>query len=254
MQSDDYLVKERGKQQFDALTKQQDRYGLIDGNKVEFTIGGEKFVATEKNTLAYEYANKLFSDEGYLFKTFLDSYASNEFDAVVTAIDTAWGEFRTEIKPEFTNPVTMLDRQFVLAMRAHVDTELAANKEDPANEKGFADSFKAFTEAAINTGDLVYDKQAGTFSYKGGKTHTEDKSLLAYRDLYWLTPTSFESSMTSAINGVFEGYQAASVRDKQLWEADFSLLQAYAKGEYTTIAGKYYELLDQLPLASDFDK
>ncbi|ANQ57886.1 hypothetical protein AB831_16945 [Vibrio parahaemolyticus] len=56
MKSYDYTVKTRGQSQFDTFTKQQDRYGIIAGDKVEFVIDGEKFVATKANKLAYDYA------------------------------------------------------------------------------------------------------------------------------------------------------------------------------------------------------
>ncbi|OXE27942.1 hypothetical protein CA163_36490, partial [Vibrio parahaemolyticus] len=41
MKSYDYTVKTRGQSQFDTFTKQQDRYGIIAGDKVEFVIDGE---------------------------------------------------------------------------------------------------------------------------------------------------------------------------------------------------------------------
>lgn len=68
MQSNDYKVKSRGKAQFDTFTKQQDRYGIIAGDKVEFVIDGKKFVATKANKLAYDYANQLVTSEGYDLK------------------------------------------------------------------------------------------------------------------------------------------------------------------------------------------
>ncbi|MCV5802099.1 hypothetical protein OFN34_25145, partial [Escherichia coli] len=109
MKSYDYTVKTRGQSQFDTFTKQQDRYGIIAGDKVEFVIDGEKFVATKANKLAYDYANQLVTSKGYDLKTYLDSYEPATLNKVAESIDSAWGPFRTAIVPAFHDPALLLD-------------------------------------------------------------------------------------------------------------------------------------------------
>ncbi|WP_373958504.1 M66 family metalloprotease [Vibrio gigantis] len=246
MQSNDYTVKSLGKAQLDAFTKQQDRYGLIAGEKVEFVIDGQTYVATKSNKLAYEFANQLVSSDGYELKVFLDNYDSAELATIANNIDTAWGSFRTDIIPSFHDAVLLLDAPMVNAMKANIDIDIAANV------LNFATSFNNFVDAGIASGDVVYDATAGTVQYKGGEAHTVSKAYAAYSDAMILIFNNFGDSMMSAVDNVHAGYIAAPDTDKELWLKDLNLIQAYVSGDIASVAGKYYELLDRLPNAEDF--
>lgn len=247
MQSDDYTVKARGKAQFDAFTKQQDRYGIIAGDKTEFVIDGKTYVATKANKLAYEYANQLVTSEGYDLKVFLDGYDSAALTEAVNNIDKAWGSFRTDILSAYHDPVLLLDGPMVNAMKANIDADLAANV------LSFAESFNNFVNANIATGDIVFDSAANTLSYQGGKAHSQADAYAAYSDAMQLIYANYTDSMMFAVDNVYAGYDAASAQDKQLWTKDLALLQAYLSGDIASVAGEYYELLDRLPNAEDFE-
>ncbi len=246
MQSNDYQVKSRGKAQFDSFTKQQDRYGLIAGDKVEFVIDGEKFVATKSNKLAYEYANQLVSSDGYDLKVFLDNYDPAALSTVVTNIDTAWGGFRTAILPAYHDAVLLFDAPMVNAMKVTIDTDIAAGI------LNFNTSFNNFRDANIASGDLVYDAGADTLVYQGGAVHSVADAYAAYTDAMLLIFNNYTTSMMFAVDNVYASYTASSDADKELWLKDFNMLQAYVAGDIGAVAGKYYELLDRLPNAGDF--
>lgn len=247
MQSNDYKVKSRGKAQFDTFTKQQDRYGIIAGDKVEFVIDGKKFVATKANKLAYDYANQLVTSEGYDLKTYLDNYDASQLSSIATSIDAAWGTFRTDIKSAYHDAVLLLDAPMVNAMKATIDKDIAANV-GQINE-----SFANFVVTNMASGDLVYDEAASTMSFKGGKAHDEAKVYAAYSDAMILIFNDYTSSMMFAVDNVYAGYASASDSDKELWIKDLTLIQAYLNGDIGSVAGEYYEKLDRLPSASDFE-
>ncbi|MDF2154044.1 M66 family metalloprotease [Vibrio sp. CAU 1672] len=247
MQSDDYKVKSRGKAQFDTFTKQQDRYGIIAGDKVEFVIDGKKYVATKANKLAYDYANQLVTSEGYDLKTHLDNYDSTELNTIASNIDTAWGAFRTDIKPAYHDAVLLFDAPLVNAMKATIDADIAANV------AVISESFDNFVAANTASGDLVFDSAASTMSYKGGKAHDAAKVYAAYSDAMELIFYGYGDSMMFSVDHVYAGYTAATAADKELWVKDLKLIQAYLRGDISTVAGKYYEMLDHLPSASDFE-
>ena len=246
MQSNDYTVKSLGKAQLDAFTKQQDRYGLIAGEKVEFVIDGETYVATKANKLAYEYANQLVSSDGYALKVYLDNYDSTELATIVTNVETAWGPFRTDILPQYHDAVLLLDAPMVNAMKTNIDVDIAAGV------LSFATSFNNFVDAGIASGDVVYDASAGTVQYKGGEAQPVSKAYAAYSDAMILIFNDLGDSMMSAVDNLYAGYVAASDADKDLWAKDLNMIKAYQSGDIASVAGKYYELLDRLPNAEDF--
>ena len=241
MQSSDYTVKSLGKAQLDAFTKQQDRYGLIAGDKVEFVIDGETFVATKSNKLAYEAATQLVSSDGYALKVYLDNYDPVDLANIASGIETAWGSFRTDILPSYHDAVLLLDAPMVNAMKANIDVDIAAGT------LNFATSFSNFVDAGIASGDVVYDASAGTVQYKGGEAHAVSKAYAAYSDAMILIFNDLGDSMMSAVDNVHAGYVAAPDADKDLWLKDFNMIQAYISGDIAAVAGKYYELLDRLP-------
>ncbi len=247
MQSNDFKVKARGKAQFDSFTKQQDRYGIIAGDKVEFVIDGKKFVATKSNKLAYSYANQLVTSDGYDLKTYLDGYDAAVLATIASNIDKAWGVFRTDIKPAYHDAVLLFDAPMVNAMKVAIDADIAADVEL------ISSSFNSFVTANITAGDIVYDNVASTLSYKGGKAHSVDDVYAAYYDAFLLIFNEYGDDMMFAVDNVYAGYTAAESADKDLWSKDLNLIQAYLKGDIGAVAGKYYELLDRLPNASDFE-
>ncbi|MET2955648.1 zinc-dependent metalloprotease [Vibrio harveyi] len=247
MQSDDYKVKARGKAQFDAFTKQQDRYGIIAGDKVEFVIDGKKFVATKANKLAYDYANQLVTSEGYDLKNYLDNYDSVQLSKIASDIEKAWGPFRTSILPAYHDAVLLLDAPMVNAMKTTIDADIAAGV------LTFSTSFGNFVRANLTSGDLVMDSVAGTLSYKGGKAHKTTKVFEAYTDAMALIYNNYTKDMMFAVDNVYAGYVASADADKDLWLKDLNLIQAYIRGDIGTVAGEYYEMLDRLPEASDFE-
>ena len=245
MQSSDYTVKSLGKAQLDAFTKQQDRYGLIAGEKVEFVIDGETFVATKSNKLAYEYANQLVSSDGYALKVYLDNYDPTELATIVENVETAWGGFRTDILPQYHDAVLLLDAPMVNAMKANIDIDIAAGI------LNFATSFNNFVDAGIASGDVVYDASAGTVQYQGGKAHAIMDAYAGYSDAMILIFNDLGESMMSAVDNLHAGYVAAPDADKDLWIKDLNMIKAYLDGDIASVAGKYYELLDRLPNAED---
>ncbi|CAK4068779.1 zinc-dependent metalloprotease [Vibrio sp. 16] len=247
MQSDDYTVKSRGKAQFDTFTKQQDRYGIIAGDKVEFAIDGKTFVATKSNKLAYAYANQLVTSDGYDLKVFLDSYDSADLTAVANSIDTAWGGFRTSIVKAYHDAVLLFDAPMVNAMKATIDADIAAGT------LNFSQSFNNFVNANIASGDLIYDSNAGTIAFAGGKAHDVNVAYSGYTDAMELIYFGYTDAMMFAVDNVYAGYDAASTQDKELWTTDLNLIQAYLAGDIGAVAGEYYELLDRLPSAEDFE-
>jgi hypothetical protein len=247
MQSDDYTVKSRGKAQFDAFTKQQDRYGIIAGEKVEFAIDGKTYVATKANKLAYEYANQLVTSDGYDLKVFLDNYDTAELTTIADNIETAWGGFRTAIVPAYHEPVLLLDAPMVNAMKVNIDADIAAN------ELNFSNSFDNFVNANMGSGDLVYDSAAGTLTFAGGESHAVSAVYSAYTDAMELIYFGYSDSMMFAVDNVYAGYDAASAQNKEVWKKDLNLIQAYLAGDIGSVAGQYYELLDRLPNAEDFE-
>ncbi|HAS6487667.1 TPA: MoxR-like ATPase [Vibrio parahaemolyticus] len=246
MKSYDYTVKTRGQSQFDTFTKQQDRYGIIAGDKVEFVIDGEKFVATKANKLAYDYANQLVTSKGYDLKTYLDSYEPATLNKVAKSIDSAWGPFRTAIVPAFHDPVLLLDAPMVNAMKRTIDADIAAGV------LSFSQSFINFTTANVTSGDLVIDAISGTLSYKGGKAHDELKAFEAYTDAMLLIYNDHAEDMMFAVDNVYSGYMASSDADKELWLKDLNMIQAYLRGDIGAVAGDYYKMLDRLPTAVSF--
>ncbi|EXJ48656.1 peptidase M66 family protein, partial [Vibrio parahaemolyticus VPTS-2010_2] len=246
MKSYDYTVKTRGQSQFDTFTKQQDRYGIIAGDKVEFVIDGEKFVATKANKLAYDYANQLVTSKGYDLKTYLDSYEPATLNKVAESIDSAWGPFRTAIVPAFHDPVLLLDAPMVNAMKRTIDADIAAGV------LSFSQSFINFTTANVTSGDLVIDATSGTLSYKGGKAHDELKAFEAYTDAMLLIYNDHAEDMMFAVDNVYSGYMASSDADKELWLKDLNMIQAYLRGDIGAVAGDYYKMLDRLPTAVSF--
>jgi len=247
MQSDDYKVKSRGKAQFDVFTKQQDRYDIIAGDKVEFVIDGKKFVATKENKLAYDYANQLVTSEGYDLKIYLDSYDQEELSEVAANIDSAWGPFRTSILPAFHDAVLLLDAPMVNAMKTTIDADIAAGV------LTFNRSFINFVNANIASGDIVFDANARTLSYQGGKAHSDFKAFEAYSDAMLLIFNGYTEQMMFAVDNVYTGYSASSDAHKELWLKDLDMIQAYLDGDIGAVAGKYYEMLDRLPEATDFE-
>ncbi len=245
MQSSDYTVKSLGKAQLDAFTKQQDRYGLIAGTKLEFVIDGETYVATKSNKLAYEAATQLVSSEGYALKLYLDNYNSVDLAKITSDIETAWGSFRTDILSSYHDAVLLNDAPMVNAMKLQIDNDIQANIIDSAL------SFESFVDAGIASGNVVYDASAGTVQYKGGKAHAVSKAYGAYSDAMILIRFDYGVPMMSAVDNLHAGYVAASDADKELWVKDFNMIKAYQDGDIARVAGKYYELLDRLPYASN---
>ncbi|QFT10249.1 M66 family metalloprotease [Vibrio sp. THAF190c] len=245
MQSDDYTVKSLGKAQLDVFTKQQDRYGLIAGDKVEFVIDGETYVATKSNKLAYQYASQLVTTDGYALKVHLDGYDRVELAKIANSIDTAWGSFRTDLPASYHSPVLLLDAPLIHSMKVTIDVDLASNVDT------FERSFNNFLNTNISSGDLVYDSEAGTVQYKGGTVHDVAKVYGTYVDVMLLIISNFNDSMMFAVDNVHAGYVAASDADKELWLKDVDLIKAYVDGDISSVAGKYYELLDRLPDVAD---
>ena len=206
-----------------------------------------QFVATKANKLAYDYANQLVTSEGYDLKTYLDNYDASQLSSIATSIDTAWGTFRTDIKSAYHDAVLLLDAPMVNAMKATIDKDIAANV-GQINE-----SFANFVATNMASGDLVYDEAASTMSFKGGKAHDEAKVYAAYSDAMILIFNDYTSSMMFAVDNVYAGYASASDSDKELWIKDLTLIQAYLNGDIGSVAGEYYEKLDRLPSASDFE-
>ncbi|KHT45814.1 zinc-dependent metalloprotease [Vibrio sinaloensis] len=246
MRTSDYTVKSLGQAQFDAFTKQQDRYGVIAGDKVEFVIDGKTYVATKANKLAYEYANKLVSSDGYALKEFLDSYSTEELTTIATNVDTAWGDFRKQIVPSFHDAVLLYDAPIVNAMKETIDADIAAGV------GSIGDSYYNFVTANQTSGDLVIDEDAETMSFKGGKPHTYAAASAAYSDAMILIFNGYSDSMMAAVDNVYAGYTAAETKDKDLWTKDLTLVNAYLTGDIAAVVGEYYELLDRLPNASDY--
>lgn len=242
MQSYDYTVKSLGRAQLDAFTKQQDRYGLVAGKKVEFVIDGKKYVATKSNKLAYEAATQLINSKGYALTLYLDNYDSVDLANIVTDIEEAWGSFRTDITPAYHDAVLLHDAPMVNAMKLQIDIDLQANIFDPAL------SFKNFIEAGA---DVVYDASADTVQYNGGEIHTASKAYAAYSDAMILIRFGYGIPMMSAVDNLHAGYVAASDADKDLWVKDLNMIKAYQVGDIASVAGKYYELLDRLPYVNN---
>jgi hypothetical protein len=247
MQSNDYKVKSRGKAQFDTFTKQQDRYGIIAGDKVEFVIDGKKFVATKANKLAYDYANQLVTSEGYDLKVYLDNFDSNKLNEIASNIDVAWGPFRTDIISAYHDAVLLLDAPMVNAMKVTIDADIAGNV------GLISDSFNNFIVQNIASGDLIFDSVNSTITYKGGKAHSASSVYAAYSDAMILIFNNYSDSMMFAVDNVYAGYASSMESEKDLWLKDLDLIQAYIKGDIASVAGEYYELLDRLPSASDFE-
>lgn len=241
MQSLDYTVRPLGLAQVETFTKQQDRFGLVAGDKVEFVINGENHVATKSNKLAYEYANQLVNSDGYALKVYLDSYTAKELTTISTNIDVSWGSFRTDVRPSFHDAVTLLDAPLVSAMKENIDADIASGL------LNFGASFNKFVNAGIASGDLVYDGSVGTIRHKDGEPHADSKVYAAYSDAMILIFNNYGDSMMSAVDNVYAGYAAAPDADKDLWLKDFKIIQAYRNGDIASVAGKYYELLERLP-------
>lgn len=251
MRSEDYLVESRGQAQFDSLTKQQDYFGLISGEKVKFSIGGKEYVATKANTLAYEYATKMTTTDGYALKVHFDNYTKSDLQAIADSMTKAWGTVVPGWKPEYQQPVNLLDSTFVNAFATFIAAEIAVNPPTSTWGEAVVPAFDKFVNQEITAGNLVNDKDAKTFVYKGGKTHLETTIYSSFFSTYQLTFWDSAPTLLAAVDAVHAGYTAASTADKEVWLAGTKLTNAYLDGDYAAVAGEYYRLLDQLPTAAD---
>lgn len=251
MRSEDYLVESRGQAQFDSLTKQQDYYGLISGDKLEFSIAGEKYVVTKANTLAYSYASKLITSDGYTLKTHFDKYATSELQAIADAMAAAWGTTLNAWVPFIATPVYLYDAPFVNAMSDFIAADLVSNPP--------GDDFQAALDASLQRsiakekaeGKLVYDETKKTYIYNNGREHAASQVVTSFTALYILSSMDKVSDIVTPANAVYDGYTAANEDDKKVWLAGVDLTNAYLEGDYATVAGEYYRLLEQLPTAAD---
>lgn len=254
MRSEDYLVKHRGQTQFDSLTKQQDRYGLISGDKVKFSIGGQEYVATEANTFAYKYVAKMNTSDGYALKAHFDSYTRSDFQAIADSMTQAWGVVVPKWQTQYQKPVHLLDSAFVNAFAAFIATDIVENPPKTTWGAAIVPSFDKFVSQEVAAGNLIHDKDAKTFVYKGGKTHLKTDIYSSFFSTYQLTLWRLVPSLLEAVNAVDAGYTAANDGDKELWLAGTRVTKAYLEGDYAEAVGKYYRLLDQLPTAADLEQ
>ncbi|USH01451.1 zinc-dependent metalloprotease [Grimontia kaedaensis] len=218
---------------------------IIPGDPLNFSIANSRYFVTKANSLAYEYASQLVGSNGYTTKSTLDNYAKAELSATYEQITTAYGDM-LGILVAYRTPVTFADSAFINDAVAALPADWSAAKLGDLNT-----ILDAYLNAAIESGDVVYDKANATMSFKGGSTHSVVKVVDAIKKTYELLAFGYRETLLSAVDAYSAGYASATAEQKVLWDLDYALLGAYVSGNYDAVAGEYYKVLSQMPVLAE---
>lgn len=243
MHTEDVTFAETALAQRNSLTKQLDRYGMIQGDAIQVVIEGRKYTITKDNTLAHKFASRMVTSDGYSAKVALDAMSAEELDSVLAA----WAPV-SNILERFHTPVAALDAPFVEAIVDIYKAELAAGRVDTSD--GFSDEeFNSVIAAVVKHPDSAYDSVAGTLTFKSGKAHSIDGAVKVIDYTVKFVNSGLETTLLEAANLVYDGYTNASDSEKFVWALPLSSVQSYLIGNYAGMIGDEYKVLRKLPVS-----
>lgn len=242
MQTNDYTFAERALKQRNSLTKQIDRYDLLQGDAFAVSIEGITYKITKDNTLAHRVASQLFSSDGYTAKVALDNTSSETFDSLLSAWQPVAG-----FQSAFHTPILALDAPFVELIVNSYKAQISSGDIDLSN--GMTNEiFNAIINGVLAEDGVLYDNQAGTVSYNGGKLHgiNEAISIIDYTIAY--VNSGFEATLLATSYALYNGHTAADESNKFAWTLAHEMITSYLSGDYSNMVGQHYETLRKLPV------
>ena len=242
MNTEDVTFAETALAQRNSLSKQLDRYDMIQGDSLEVVIEGRTYTITKENTLANKFASRMVTSEGYSAKTALDGTSSDALDAVVAA----WAPI-AGFTERFHAPAAALDAPFVESIINVYKTEVSEGRIDLSDGMSNAE-FQAAINAVLAQADTVYDSANGTVTHAGGKVHNINDvvSIIDYTIAY--VNANLDAVLLQAAYPLYNGYTNAAESDKFAWTLPLSSINSYRTGDYASMIGEEYQILRKLPV------
>ncbi|WP_159651701.1 zinc-dependent metalloprotease [Vibrio atypicus] len=242
MRTDDVTFAETALAQRNSLSKQLDRYDMIQGDAIEVVIEGRTYKITKDNALANKFASRMVTSEGYSSKVALDGTSADSLDAVVAA----WAPI-AGFSERFHTPAAALDAPFVEAIINVYKAEIEAGRVDLSDGLSNAE-FNGVIGAVLAQPETVFDSAAGTVTHNAGKVHNINDvvSIIDFTMAY--VNSNLENTLLAAAYPLYEGYTNASDTDKFAWTLPLATINAYLTGDYANMIGEEYQILRKLPV------
>ncbi|MGR6859029.1 zinc-dependent metalloprotease [Aliivibrio salmonicida] len=234
MQTRDFTFAETAQKQRNSLTKQLDRYGLLNNNSLTVSLEGINYKITKDNVLANRIASKLFTSEGYNAKLALDKTSAETLDLILSAWEPVAG-----FQSNFHTPILALDAPFIELIVNSYKAQIASG------EAGL--TFAKVVDGVLAQNGVVYDAETDMVTYNGGKAHTKNSVTVIIDYTLAYVNAGLDPQLLAASFALYNGYTTATDPEKFAWTLTHSMVKSYLSGDYTNMVGQHYETLRKLP-------
>lgn len=238
----DYIFAETALKQRNSLSKQLDRYNLLQGDAFNVSLEGISYKINKDNVLANRVASKLFTSDGYDAKVALDNTTSDALDSILVAWQPVAG-----YKSTFHTPILALDAPLVEVIVNSYKAQLTSGAVDVSD--GLSnDEFNIVISGVLAQDGVVYDSVSGTVTYNNGKVHqTSDViNIIDYTMAY--VNAGLDTTLLAVSYDFYNGYTNADASNKFAWSLSHGMIKAYLSGDYTNMVGEHYDTLRKLPV------
>lgn len=248
--SPDYDVESRSLNQLNGWVKERDNYYLPDGS-VSFVLDNSKYAATESNTLAWKYANKLNALEPSDLVKQLDAQSKEDLQSVVDA----WGIL--PYSSRFTYYLAVINANNPDMISEFVPQ--VAKWSDYVRELGYAE----LTDPIINfilDKAIVDELEAGRLTIDGGVvTHVSSGQTYPVGSvvnmMVGLTfanygPEGRVAEVQQVAAAVNAGMATATPEMAAIWSLPVNTVQAYLNNDFRALDADFFateEVLRRLP-------
>lgn len=249
--SADYDVRSRSVTQLDSWVKERDNYYLPD-NSISFVLDNSKYAATEANTLAWKYAQKLNAVEPSALIKKLSAQSKDDLKKVV---DT-WASVQSSNWAYYYKAVVQLNNTSMVEELAEQVVVNVNQVKDWGYDSLSDDVINYILNQVLNT-----EVEAGRLTMgPGNVTHVESGKAYPINDvinaIVGLEYAAYSKEgevelVKETAKNVTDELAVATAEMAEIWQLPVQTIQAYLNNDYRGLDDEFYrtqEVLKRLPV------